>query len=587
MLDRIRQLPPILINRIAAGEVIEKPASVVKELVENALDAGSSTIEIIIKNGGKSYISIKDNGSGMSRKDLDLSVERHTTSKLPFDDLINIKNFGFRGEALASIASVARLKISSFDAKLNEGYEIKVEAGKKYPLIPSSIQRGTRVEIEDLFFATPARLKFLKNNESEKRAIIERVKTFILANENVDFSLIIDDKEIFKSTPSRLNLPEANLEERIKKILGKDFLENSILVSEQREYLGLEAYISLPTYNAPNTSDQYIFVNKRPLKDKLISLAIKIAYQDVIPRGRYPILLMNITIPSEFVDVNVHPAKSEVRFQDENLVRGFIISSIKNALFQKSQFASSHIGSVAEQKIVENIKFSFPEKSPERTYNFIESVFAEKEETPYKNLSSPKLPQTNLHLGYALCQFNNSYIIAQTGEEMVIVDQHAAHERIVYEDLKIKFEASEKKLQKLLIPEIIEFNFGDIEFILSKQKELEDLGFKFSEFGENAIELKQIPAIFANYNIPKFFKDIISDIKTSNTINSHDKLLEHILETAACHNSIRQGRKMNIEEMNALLRLIEKTPQSAQCNHGRPTYLKLSLKNLESLFERA
>lgn len=585
-MQKIRHLPPILINRIAAGEVIEKPASVVKELVENAIDAKASKIEIVIRNGGKSYIGIKDSGSGMQRADLEIATKRHTTSKLPEDDLININSFGFRGEALASIASVARLSISSYDKTLKQGFIKKVEAGKEFPMKPHSINEGTKVEVEDLFFATPARLKFLKSDDSEKRAIIEKVKTLILANPQVSIALTVDEKEIFKPSQSTLSMGDEALKQKMLLVLGKDFLANCIYIDEKRDYLHLTGYISLPTFNSPYSTDSYIFVNNRPLKDRLISIAVKIGYQDVMVRGRYPIVVLNLSLPSSFVDVNVHPAKSEVRFQDENLVRGFIISAIKNALFSASNKASSHIGQNIMQKLSAENNLSLKFENNTASY----STFAE-EKTAYVNISNSfkeeaQIPP-HMHLGMALCQIHASYIISQTQNEFIITDQHAAHERIVYENLKQSFAKKQVQVQNLLIPLVIEFSGQDIEFLLTKELELKEFGFAFERFGPSAILLKQVPTLMQEYDIKTLFKDMVLDIKNGETINSYNHLLEHILETTACHGSIRFGRKMNVEEMNALLRLIEKTPQSGQCNHGRPTYIKLSLKSLESLFERS
>lgn len=585
-MQKIRHLPPILINRIAAGEVIEKPASAIKELIENAIDAKASKIEVVVKNGGKSYISVKDNGSGMQRGDLEIATKRHTTSKLPEDDLININSFGFRGEALASIASVARLSISSYDKTLKQGFVKKVEAGKEFAIKPHSINNGTKVEVEDLFFATPARLKFLKSDDSEKRAIVEKVKTLILANPQVSIALTVDEKEIFKPSQSTLNVGDEALKQKMLMVLGKDFLNNCIYIDEKKDYLHLIGYISLPTFNSPYSTDSYIFVNNRPLKDRLISIAVKIGYQDVMVRGRYPIVVLNLSLPSSFVDVNVHPAKSEVRFQDENLVRGFIISAIKNAIFSASNKASSHIEQVAIQKLSteNNLNLKFENKPSDY------SKFAE-EKTAYVNISKEfkeeieALPENNL--GVALCQIHSSYIISQTQNEFIITDQHAAHERIVYENLKQSFAKKQVQVQSLLIPLVIEFSGQDIEFLLTKELQLKEFGFVFERFGPNAILLKQLPTLMQEYDIKNLFKDMVLDIKNGETINSYNHLLEHILETTACHGSIRFGRKMNLEEMNALLRLIEKTPQSGQCNHGRPTHIKLSLKSLESLFERS
>ncbi len=605
----IRILPPVTVNRIAAGEVIERPASVIKELVENAIDAGAKNVEIEIENGGKNLIRISDDGKGMNRADLELCILRHATSKLPDDDLFNINFFGFRGEALPSIGSISRLSISSKNINENDAWKIEVEGGEQKETRPSNISKGTVVEVRDLFFATPARLKFLKSDQTERARIIETIKKLAMANPDTGFVL----KDSGKTFLSYKN-PQGDMLDsrgaRLKEIIGKDFIENSVEINTQRGNASLKGFVSLPTYNAATASDQYIFVNERPVKDRLLLGAIRGAYADFISRGRHPVVVLFINIAPEEVDVNVHPAKAEVRFRFEAEIRGLIVGSIKNTLAEAGFRASSTVSDFALQSFTvenntnpmnfqqrpnyssggysrgnlaeaNNISYYQPQHSNQ--------IFSPAETQPFARTEAPSFDDEtlkNFPLGSARSQLHETYIVAQSNDGIVIVDQHAAHERLVYERMKTEYNSQGVKTQRLLIPEIIEIGEDKTIDLMSKSAELAKFGLVVNKFGSSAIEVKEIPEILCKENIKKLIEDISSDISEYGEELSLKEHIEHILETMACHGSVRAGRLLNVGEMNALLREMEATPYSGQCNHGRPTYIKLKLNDIEKLFGR-
>jgi DNA mismatch repair protein MutL len=604
----IRILPPITINRIAAGEVIERPASAVKELVENAIDAGAKNIEVEIENGGKNLLRISDDGCGMSKSDLELAIQRHATSKLPDDDLFNINYFGFRGEALPSIGSISRLSISSKEKGEKDSWKINVEGGETKELRPANLNKGSIVEVRDLFFATPARLKFLKSDQAEKGRIIEILKRLAMANPGVSFVLRDSGKiSLNYRTSSTSDNPRSD---RLKEIIGKDFIENAVEINAQRGNAKLEGFVSLPTYNASTSSDQYIFVNNRPVKDRLLLGAIKGAYSDFMSNHRHPILALFITIAPEEVDVNVHPAKSEVRFRFEAEIRGLIVGSIKAALagagFRASSTVSDHaLQSFSVESSVSPMGFQArPNYSSGGGYtrsNLAEAnnvayyqpsnnqIFSPQETQPLGRVEQPDYNNeqlVNFPLGSARAQLHETYIIAQSADGIVVVDQHAAHERLVYERMKIDYEKNGIKTQKILIPEIIDLGEDKAISLLEKAPELAKFGLLIEKFGNSAIAVKEIPEILCKENVKSLIEDISSDISEyGEELTLKDKI-EHILETMACHGSVRSGRMLNISEMNALLREMEATPYSGQCNHGRPTYIKLKLDDVEKLFGR-
>jgi DNA mismatch repair protein MutL len=597
----IKILSSTTVNRIAAGEVVERPASAVKELVENSIDAGASKVDIIIENAGKNLITIIDNGKGMGKDDLSLAVERHATSKLPEEDINQIDFFGFRGEALPSIASVSRMSITSrYKGSQEEfAWSLQVIGGEKQPLMPASLSYGTRIEVRDLFFATPARLKFLKTEKTEVSYIVDIIKKIAMANPEVSLSLTSDNKEL-------LNLKGYNNEalyNRLNDLVGKAFKENFTSVSLVDQDCKISGYISTPTYNCGTSNEQYFFINKRPVKDKLLSMAVKIAYQDFVPSGRYPLVYLFLEMDSEFVDVNVHPAKSEVRFKDAPLVRSVVISAIKQAIRNIGRHASDHLSSAAISSFTaEPIKNLVQEMAPilsttklqytpiSRSISFSRAaapqIFAPIAPVIKAQPSDFDSEQINFPLGSACGQIHDTYIIAQTSDGMILIDQHAAHERIFYEKLKQQIKAQQIQTQRLFIPEIIELPEHIIEHLLEKKLEFAKMGLYFDEFGAAAISVTELPALLKCLDVRKLILDIVDDLSEYEQQVSLEKKINHFLATFACHHSIRAGRSLSIKEMNFLLREMESCDHSGQCNHGRPTYIKLGLKEINKLFER-
>lgn len=596
----IRYLPETLINQIAAGEVIERPFAAVKELVENSIDAGASRIEVDLREGGKAMIVVRDNGSGMSREDLIASVDRHATSKLPDDDLVHIRHMGFRGEALASIAAVARLNIQTRQG--GEAWEIRVEGGKKQEPAPSSCPEGTQIEVRDLFYATPARLKFLKTERAEFMAVKDTLQRLAMAHPDIGFVLINDGK-------TSLNLQASeDAQARLAAILGREFGENAMRIEAEREGIELSGFASLPTFHRGTSQYQYLFVNGRAVRDKLLHGCIRGAYADVLHGGRHPVVALSLTLPPEEVDVNVHPAKAEVRFRDPGLVRGLIVSALKHALHEHGQRASSSISSQMMGRFTP--ANNGPPLPLSRGPDAVPSAYA------YGNLAEAVhggyAPQTSMALdmgavpaakaeiheafeeepqsfplGAARAQIHENYIIAQSDAGLVIVDQHAAHERLVYERFKAQMEEKGIEKQGLLSPEIVEMEESEAERLLGHAPALGKLGLEIEAFGAGAIAVQAVPALLGpKANIRQMIKDLADEITERDSAQGLEERLNDILSTMACHGSVRSGRRMNADEMNALLRQMEDTPMSGQCNHGRPTYIELSLKDIEKLFGR-
>ncbi|MDH5723601.1 MAG: DNA mismatch repair endonuclease MutL [Alphaproteobacteria bacterium] len=598
----IRYLPENLINRIAAGEVVERPSAAVKELIENALDAGASAIDIDIYNGGKDKIIINDNGSGMSKEDLVAALDRHATSKLPDDDLLNISYLGFRGEALASIASVARVTIQTHDSVSGESWQISCEAGKKSGISPCAHPKGTRIEVKDLFYATPARLKFQKTQRSEYIAVKDIVTRLAMVNPSVAFKLTHDGDR-------KLHLP-AVLEgrARLSSILGREFGENAMDIEAHRDEITLTGFAALPTYHRGTPAYQYMFVNGRTVKDKLLQGCIRAAYADVLHRDRHPVVALFLDLPSEEVDVNVHPAKAEVRFRDSQTIRSMIIGALKQAILENGTMAVSTNSAATLGKF--RASYSMPSgpalpltRSNHRAVpaNYYQHHMAESngntafalmpqartDESP-ETVENYEPSSENYPLGAARAQLHENYIIAQTLEGIVIVDQHAAHERLVYE--RFKAQISERGIEKqgLLTPEIIELSDTQTQQLLEHAETLSTLGLEIEPFGGNAIAVQAVPSILgAKANIKRLVYDLADEVLDRNTAQTLEERINAILSTMACHGSVRSGRRMNAQEMNALLRQMEKTPLSGQCNHGRPTYISLSLKEIEKLFSRS
>ncbi len=582
---RIRRLSQGTINRIAAGEVVERPASAVKELVENAVDAGATQVDVVFRGGGKSLIRVSDNGFGMSAEELLIAVERHATSKIPDDDLVNISTLGFRGEALPSIGSVARLNISSVSRGAKNAHAIAVAAGDVGDVTPASLNGGTEVEVRDLFYATPARLKFLKTDRSENAEALDVIRRLSLAHPEAGFSFVTEEREW-------LRVPEAETREaRVARIMGKDFMDNAVMVSGGAEDISIEGYAGLPTFQRAQGTLQYAVVNGRPVKDKLIAGALRGAYADVMPRGRFPAVVLYIHCASDRVDVNVHPAKTEVRFRDPGFVRGLIVSAIRRALAGQGVKADSNATRATTKSFTtQYVSPTWRSQSTQSTGNFAETVQAALAmHMPLQSaVSEPAVIVEPQHpLGTARAQLHGNYIVAQTDSGMILVDQHAAHERIVYERLKREREGQGVITQPLLVPQVVDLDGTTLANVLSVADLLQQAGLVIEGFGEGAALVREVPAALGTGNIPALLRDIADGVSELENIATIEARLNHVLATFACHHSVRSGRVLRPEEMNALLREMEVTPNAGQCNHGRPTFIELKLADIERLFGRS
>jgi DNA mismatch repair protein MutL len=594
----IRLLDPVLIDRIAAGEVVERPAAALKELIENAIDAGATRIDVAIEDGGKRLIRVIDNGAGMSPEDLNLAVERHATSKLPNGDLSAIESLGFRGEALPSIGAVASLEIFSRAEGAGQGARIRVEQGLKHPVAPAAQPQGTRVEIRDLFAATPARLKFLKTARAEARACADVVERLAMAHPGVRFSFAAAEGSSF-------DLPacaggEEGLLTRLVAILGQEFRANALRVEAARERFALEGFAGLPTWHRASPTMQYLFVNGRPVRDKLLLGAARAAYMDVLPAGRHPALALFLRCDSQEVDVNVHPAKAEVRFRDGGLARGLLIGALKQTLAGAGHRASPASGAAAldllARRAVPPANWDWrrspahPGEEPARPTGFAEpaqpflqelrasaDARAHQAEPEPQNLDAP--------LGAARAQLHETYIVAQTRDGLVIVDQHAAHERLVYEGLKAARAGRAAPRQALLIPAIVELAQSEVDLIADSEALLAEFGLIVEPFGPGAMAVREIPAALQGADPGRLLRDLACAL-SEGAVAPLERRLDQVLATMACHHSVRAGRRLRPEEMNALLRDMERTPGSGQCNHGRPTYVELKLADVERLFGR-
>ncbi len=592
----IRQLDDAAINRIAAGEVVERPASAVKELVENALDAKATRVEISVADGGKTLIRVGDNGVGMTADDLPLALSRHATSKIDGSDLLNIHSFGFRGEALPSLGAVGRLMIRSRTAG-SEGAEISVAGGTHEPVRPSALTSGTVVELCDLFYATPARLKFLRTDRAEMQAISDVVKRLAMAEPFVTFILTDvsggNSRVTFRADAETGDM-FAGLHARLRCVLGKDFADNALAIDAEREGVHLTGYAALPTYSRGSAVQQFLYVNGRPVRDKVLIGALRGAYMDTLSRERHPAACLFIDLDPMRVDVNVHPAKSEVRFRDPGTVRSLIVSALRHALAEAGHRASSTVAGATldamqpEQTGARVYQMDRPHQSRGPAYQpagFADmapdmSGRVEVVETDHAQNAESR------PLGAARAQVHENYIIAQTENGIVIVDQHAAHERLVYEKLKTQMAENGVAAQALLIPEIIEMSDGDAAQLLSVADDLSRFGLTIEPFGGGAIAVRETPAILGEVNAEAMLRDILDELSDQGSSTLVQEKLEAILSRVACHGSIRSGRWMRGAEMNALLREMEATPRSGQCNHGRPTYVELKLSDIERLFGR-
>lgn len=614
----IRILPPTLINRIAAGEVVERPASVVKELVENSLDAGATSIEVILEQGGKNRIVIIDNGKGMSRDELMLAVQRHATSKLPSDDLLDIQFLGFRGEALPSIGSVSRMAITSRAKDSEDAWQISIIGGDVCEPAPASLTQGTMIEVCDLFYATPARLKFLKTDRTEVGQAVDMLSRLAMAHPEVAFSLKSEGRTMFQVPKAADRLS------RLRAVMGVPFAENALPLSHTRETATLTGFAALPTFNRGTSTEQYLFVGGRPVRDRLLLGAVKGAYQDVLAHNRYPVVVLFIDLPSLEVDVNVHPAKAEVRFRDSTMIRGLIVGAIKNALAGAGFRASNTVGVEALQRFAAtNYTSNYSSNyntAPQENYATLQEGQGQNfSSPPYINQPHDKftgelLPQemlpplarpaefavgfpmefsatqavdyTAYPLGAARCQLHKTYIVAETKDGLVIVDQHAAHERLVLEQMKTALAEKIIARQKLLIPEVVALDEAMAEAIVARADELLQLGFAIESFGSGTVIVRETPAMLGEIDVQGLVRELADNLKEYGETLALREKIEQLSGTIACHGSVRAGRSLNITEMNALLRQMEQTPRSGQCNHGRPTYIELGKKDVEILFGR-
>ncbi|MFE9083713.1 DNA mismatch repair endonuclease MutL [Brevundimonas sp. NPDC003935] len=634
----IRRLPPETVNRIAAGEVVERPASAIKELVENALDAGASRVEIQADGGGLTRILIADDGKGIPKDELPLAVERHATSKLEPDDagdvdLLRIHTLGFRGEALPSIGSVARLTITTRARDEADAWAVTVDGGDQRPVAPAGFPgpHGARVEVRDLFYATPARLKFMKSERSEAMAISEEIKRQAMAHEAVAFTLSLDGKVTL-----RLPAEHPGFEGRLKRLgalLGRDFEANALLIDQERDGVRLSGYAGLPTYSRGNAAHQFLFVNGRPVRDRLLQGALRGAYADFLARDRHPAAALFLDIDPLYVDVNVHPAKAEVRFRDPALVRGLIVGALRHALHAAGHRASTtvaadalsgfrpHTGEALYSPSSPSAQ-SFGQAAPgwsgwqgwsqpaaaaqnlpglnERSARVEHTWSGEAADPSFRTLGQIQAEHAgqiapgaqapadliDYPLGAARAQLHGTYIVAQTRDGLVVVDQHAAHERLVYERMKSQMATGAVTRQALLTPEVVELDPAEAERVAAKAEELAEMGLIVEAFGVGAVLVRETPALLGDTDVQGLIRDIADDLSEHGAALSLKERMAEVCGTMACHGSVRAGRVLSAPEMNALLRQMEATPHSGQCNHGRPTYVELKLNDLEKLFGR-
>ncbi len=594
----IRRLPETLVNRIAAGEVVERPAAAVKELVENAIDAGATRIDVVLGEAGRALIAIADDGKGMKPDELSLAVERHATSKLPDDDLLAIHTLGFRGEALPSIGAVARLTLVSRTKDAAEAWSLTVEGGRKGEPVPAAAPPGTRVEVRDLFYATPARLKFLKGERAERDACEDAVARLAMAHPRIAFSLAADGRSVLK-LPAQTGAEETARLARVAAVIGKEFFDNAVAVAAVRQddegEIRLSGHAGLPTYNRATSMHQYLFVNGRPVRDKLLAGAVRGAYADFLARDRHPAVALFLDLPTQLVDANVHPAKTEVRFRDPARIRGLIVASLKEALDRAGFRASTHVAIEALDLVrAPSPQYAFA-GGPPISRGVAEASVAYHAPPPQAaaafgasvptTMQAPIEPR-DLPLGIARAQLHETYVIAQTADGIVIVDQHAAHERLVYERMKEALAAGSVARQTLLIPEVVELDDAAAARLIAKADELGELGLGIEAFGPGAVMVRETPAMLGELDVKGLVRDLADEIAEHGAALSLKERLGEVCGTMACHGSVRAGRRLSGPEMDALLRQMEATPHSGQCNHGRPTYVELKLADIEKLFGR-
>ena len=578
----IRLLPQNLVNQIAAGEVVERPASAIKELMENAIDAGATQIDVRLENGGKTFFSVADNGKGMSAEELPIAIQRHATSKLPNDDLLDINFLGFRGEALPSIASVAKIKITTRTSDSDTGWQLHIEGGKASSPTPAPHAKGTTIEVKDLFYNVPARLKFLKSDQSEQGAIREVFDRLAMGNPEITFSLATESRKLafYPATES--------LFDRVAMVIGHQFKENALPVQAKYEDIKLAGFIGLPTYTRATSTEQYLFVNGRSVKDKVLLGAVRGAYQGLMGHGSdgHPVLALFLSVPKDKIDVNVSPAKTEVRFAEAGRIRGLMVATLRNALAEHGQKTASTISIGALDTFTPRESpalYSAPIRhTPMVQHTFqLQDSYQVKREVPSQNFKEDDFPP----LGLAKAQVHKTYIIAQTKEGFVVVDQHAAHERLTYEKMMQNM-GEHPQTQLLLVPEIVDLKPEEVALLNARANELKELGWVIDPFGTDSVAVRELPALLDKTDILKTIQDLVDTLKDfDDTVLLKDKMKD-ICARMACHGSVRAGRVLSIDEMNALLRQMEACGTSGQCIHGRPTYIELKLKDIEKLFNR-
>ena len=586
----IKKLSETAINQIAAGEVVERPASAIKELVENAIDAGATRIAIDYIDGGKSFIRVTDNGSGIRTEDLPLAMTRHATSKIDGSNLLDIQSFGFRGEALPSLGAVGKLNIMSRCGEA-DGAELQVNGGKLSTVRPVAMQPGTRVTLSDLFYVTPARLKFLRSDRAEAKSISDTIRRLAMAEPSISFTLrdMATERIVLQVQAEQGDMFDA-LRGRLGQIMGNTFIENAITVDAEREGICLTGFAGLPTYSRGSAISQFLFVNGRPVRDKLLLGGLRGAYSDLLPRDRHPVVALFVECEPERVDVNVHPAKAEVRFRDPGIVRGLIVSGLRQSMAQAGHRTATTLADVALGKFeaqtksrvyqMDRVGNSFGYAASRENETIFDVQPSARTETEYQTETQ------NTPLGAARAQLHENYIISQTDQGLIIVDAHAAHERLLYEKLKAQLNNSRVLSQALLIPEVITLPEDEILLLLEQSDVLSKLGLTVEAFGQGAVSVQTIPAILGQINVKKLVFDIVDELSDGGSIQSLNSKIETILSRVACHGSVRTGRRMQADEMNALLREMESTPYSGQCNHGRPTYVSLSMTDIAKLFGR-
>ena len=600
----IRRLPDSLVNRIAAGEVVERPAAAVKELVENALDAGARRIDVVLRDGGRTLIAVTDDGAGMDADALPLAVERHATSKLPDDDLARIVTLGFRGEALPSIGAVSRLTLTTRPRGADTAWRLSVEGGVVGAVAPAAHPPGTRVEVRDLFFATPARLKFLKTPRTETEHAVDAVQRLAMAHPGVAFTLVADDATKLKVQAAQGDLLDGRLD-RLTAVLGRDFADNALPVEAVRDTLRLAGFAGVPTLNRGQARHQYLFVNGRPVRDRLLHGAVRGAYQDFLARDRHPVVALFLDVDPAEVDVNVHPAKTEVRFRDAGHVRGLIVGALKTALAAAGHRASTTVTAAALGAFrghgggayAAHPGTTVPRGLAETAARYFAPPGVDAGALPGLGAppaaastaaAAPDAPTAlaDYPLGAARAQVHGTYIVAQTDDGIVIVDQHAAHERLVYERMKAALANGGVARQGLLLPEVVELDEAAAARLADRAHELAELGLVVEPFGQGAVVVREVPALLGNPDAAALVRDLADDLAEFDAALTLKERLESVCGTMACHGSVRAGRTLNAEEMNALLRQMETTPHAGQCNHGRPTYVELKLADIERLFGR-